>query len=60
MKQLTNKSFFSSDKIRLKKKNLKRNMKQDMDNLIKEKKKYIKATNTNISMKTYINKDNKN
>ena len=60
MKKLANKSYFSVDKIRLKKKNLKRNIKQDMDTIKQKGKQYIRTVNTNVNMKTYINKENKN
>ena len=60
IKKLANKSYFSVDKIRLKKKNLKRSIKQDMDNIRRDEKKYIRTINAKLNMKTYINKENKN
>ena len=60
MKRSANKSFFSVDKIKLKKKNIKRNIKKDMDiNLKPDGQKYIKTLNSKINMKTYINKERK-
>ena len=60
MKRSANKSFFSVDKIKLKKKNIKRNIKKDMNiNIKPEGQKYIKTLNSKINMKTYINKEKK-